>query len=153
MREYLFRGKSVGDLAPWIYGYYHFDKTLNAHYICDKDSLVRYEVRPETVGQLVHKDRNEHDIFHGDILQMYSHSDITHRHEKGLVWIGDGYEPDVREVKYQNGTFYTIGFAGIEQAFMHTARPGQSYEVIGNVHDNPELLLPLNEERILPPNN
>ncbi len=26
-----FRGKSMGYLSTWIYGYYHFDKELNKH--------------------------------------------------------------------------------------------------------------------------
>lgn len=59
-REIIFRGKSTGDLGTWIYGYYLFDKVLNQHFICDKDSLIRYEVISETVGQFTgRKDRDE----------------------------------------------------------------------------------------------
>lgn len=71
-REFLFRGISVGDLTPWIYGYYYFDKTLNAHFICLKDSLYSYEVRAETVGQLLEfKDKDEIDIYESDIVKFH----------------------------------------------------------------------------------
>ena len=52
-RIYKFRGKSNGDIDTWIYGYYHFDKETNLHYICSLEKLIRYEVKPQTVGQLV----------------------------------------------------------------------------------------------------
>jgi hypothetical protein len=52
-RTYKFRGKSNGDIDVWIYGYYHFDKQTNLHYICSLEKLIRYEVKPETVGRLL----------------------------------------------------------------------------------------------------
>ncbi len=69
MREILFRGKSTGDLNKWIYGYYHFDKSVNRHYICDENSLIRYDVIAETVGQFTGKlDTDNTKIFEGDIV-------------------------------------------------------------------------------------
>lgn len=87
-------------------------------------------------------DRNRVEIYHGDILKMYRHSDDTHKHEVGKVWHDGKYHEDIREVKYKLGTFYTKGSYGIEITFMHMARPGESYEVIGNIHQTPELLAP-----------
>ena len=77
------------------------------------------------------RDRNGKEIYEGDIVQMCRHSDITHKHEKDFI----------SEVRFKHGTFYVIQPRyKIEQPFMSMARPGQSYEVIGNIYENPELL-------------
>lgn len=118
----------------------------------DVDDLVGHDVQEHngarmcqiisgTVGQYTGvDDRNGSEIYGGDILRMYKHSDITHKHEVAEAWHDGKYQEDIREVKFHLGAFYTVASYGIEQAFLHMARPGQSFEVIGNIHDNPELL-------------
>jgi len=126
-REILFRGQSVGDLAPWIYGYYHFDKSLNAHYICDRDSLYRYEVRGETIGQYAEwKDINGIEIFEGDVVHVYY---------------------GVGKVIFSAGCFMIEWIddkeANMELLSMQHYKTGHIREdlvVTGNIFSNPELL-------------
>lgn len=148
-REIKFRGKRK-DNGEWVTGYL-IDQGYILAYIdlaqswesgFDSDHKVTcraYEIIPGTVGQFVCNDRNRQPVFEGDILLMYSHSDITHKHEPGKVWHNGKYNQDKREVKCSCGTFYTMNQTyRIEQAFLHMARPGQSFEVIGNIHENAE---------------
>ena len=95
-----------------------------------------FRVIPETVGQYIGvKDKHNVKIYHGDRLKMFRHSDNAGKHIPNVVW-GDGkYHEDIRTVQFKLGTFYTSGDYGIEISFMHMARPGESYKVIGNIHD------------------
>ncbi len=110
MRENLFRGKSVGDLAPWIYGYYHFDKSLNAHYICDKDSLYRYEVISETVGQLTpFTDKNDKEIWEGDTIRWRIPYRTTQTHYGDNIPNGAYTEPLEPGIKIKEGNVEFTG--------------------------------------------
>jgi uncharacterized phage protein (TIGR01671 family) len=151
-----FRGKRV-DTGEWIYGNYVFQPENKDHYdthwiLTGRDNLFygsgtcretfeKYEVIPESVGEFTGlTDKNGKDIYEGDILQMYKHDDNTHQHEKGKIWVSGYYKNDIRQVKFRLGTFYTNGVYNIKIAFMHMARPGESFEVIGNIYENKELL-------------
>lgn len=144
MHEIKFRGKRI-DNGEFVYGFYteiehNDDKSHKHHYIMPvpllenqpEDKPIIVEVDPVTVGQYIGlKDKNGMEIFDGDILQLYRHSDITHKHEKDYM----------STVKFTRGSFYTtIEKYGIDICFINMARPGQSYEVIGNIYANPELL-------------
>ena len=127
----LFSGFAYGDLLQYANG----DVVIR-----QRETWQEWNVIPETVGQFTGlTDKNGVKIFEGDILQMYRHSDDTHKHEKRQVWINGKYQNDIRIVKYELGTFYTNGICEIKIAFLHMARPGESFEIIGNIHDNPEL--------------
>lgn len=96
-----------------------------------------FKVIPETVGQYIGvKDKYNKKIYNGDKLRMFRHSDITGKHEPSKVWRNGEYCEDIRIVQFYLGTFYTFGDYGIEQTFLHMARPGESCEVIGNIHDD-----------------
>lgn len=130
-RQYLFRGKSTGDLAPWIYGYYHYDNATEVHYICDKDTLYRYEVDPETVSQCISiEDQKDMMIYGGDIVSFIYNGETR-------------IEPVIH--------YPHITYIGRSQNFTASYLYGQSIplEIIGTIFDNPELLQP-NKDTINP---
>lgn len=129
MREISFRGKSVSN-NEWVEGFYEFsymyDSLRECHRIilADKPTRTNYlsEVIPETVGQYTGlTDKNGKKIFEGDIL-------------KGILIL----HPDRQtfEVVYENNGFY---FRDEDEEGWHPDHI-DDYEVIGNTHDNPELL-------------
>ncbi len=127
MREILFRGKSK-DNDVWVEGYYcgKVNKTIfspaeDSAQIVDKD-LYWHEVIPETVGQYTGlKDRKGTDIFEGDIVN------IIRAEENGKV-----------EWRENDAAFEVVG-DWLEASFLENLY-GHDVEVIGNIHDNPELL-------------
>jgi len=138
-RNILFRGKDV-KTGKWYFGFYY--KTLGKHYILgwtepDSDSQQLREVIPETVGQFTGlSDKNGVKIFEGDILR--ANSDVTSPDENEI------YKVDWNNKTAQFAFYYLYkgknvivdgfeffdGFWDIENGF----------EIIGNIHDNPELL-------------
>jgi uncharacterized phage protein (TIGR01671 family) len=133
MREIKFRGKRI-DTGEWIYGYFtRNDENGNCYITTQTESggAHPWQVIPETVGQFTGvSDKNGKEIYDRDVLQMFRHSDNTNRHEKDFV----------SKVSFEFGTFYVLGRYATKQSFLHMARPGQSFEIIGNIHDNPELI-------------
>lgn len=111
MREILFRGKTT-DRGEWVQGCYI--ETLrynNLHWIWNGKN--HFTVSPETIGQYTGlTDKNGTKIFEGDIVCVESQN---------------------YEVKYLFAQF----FVGIN---MPIAYKRFGCEVIGNIHDNPELL-------------
>ena len=119
MREILFRGKRC-DNGEWFYGdvRHDYDGTPK----CISDYCGANPVDPATVGQYTGmKDKNDERIFEGDILRIV----LTDGHEDGpIVW------------------------SDIDARYHFESPDGCSYgicewndlEVIGNIHDNPELL-------------
>lgn len=147
IREILFRGKRK-DNKEWVYGNYVYDKRYNRHYIYtgeytdsghfqEPNYLTRYEVIPETVGQYTGlTDKNGTKIFEGDIVK--THSDLY-----GVVVyensFDDEFECDVCgwfwKGKDESGSAYNLSLSDMWDG--HT--------VIGNLHDNPELMKGGNE--------
>ena len=128
MREILFRGKYVCD-GDWIYGYYVGPAGSDtSHEICDISDGVgaRLDVDPETVGQYTGlKDKNGQRIFEGDICRNTRTNEIVsvkwHGTMAGYVW----------SKRKENSHLFDFG---------ELFRAYDKYEVIGNIHDNPELL-------------
>ena len=122
MREIIFRGKRL-DNGEWAYGslFVGFQK----FYICPK-AIAMYnfdgalclggfiEVDPSTVGQYTGlKDKNGKKIFEGDILSLRTGRPHVVRFKDGSFILEDSAIP--------------ISFA-------------IKFEIIGNAHDNPELI-------------
>lgn len=129
MREILFRGKCVEIgiyYKRWIEGFYGEDngKAFIAH---NTDfGLVGSVCDPDTIGQYTGlTDKNGTRIFEGDIINGDSEY-FTYSHPYGTI-------------VYDSGEFL-IAF---DEAFEDVENLGawaNDIEVIGNVHDNPELL-------------
>lgn len=131
MREILFRGKRVDDWE-WIEGGYV--KYNRKHYIISSPNGVIVdwiEVDPATVGQYTGlKDKNGKRIFEGDICRFKEWN-------KGkMCWVG--------EVLYEHQQFIISGGANEECELPFVLQLSrfipECIEVIGNVHDNPELI-------------
>ena len=123
MREILFRGKSA-NTRKWIIGDYE-------HFYLSDGELVVYisewgerndKVFPETVGQYTGlTDKNGKRIFEGDIVRV------------------DDTENAVVEYD-ETSAFYMVVFDRAESDFGSLIEQYPNVEVIGNIHDNPELL-------------
>ena len=121
MREILFRGKRK-DNGEWIY--------------CNK--AFEFEVVPETVGQYTGiTDDNGKKIFEGDILNVINPDDDDYDYITKVYFECNTLCVDVEGQDYD---YTSIGFA-VEIWDDECDR----VEVIGNIHDNPELLLNYNK--------
>lgn len=111
MREIKFRGKRI-DNGEWVYGDLSTKNLFNEPMIYEEE-WADYAVIPETVGQYTGlKDKNGVEIYEGDLLQF------------------EDYPP--QEVVWEDG-----GFA-VEDYYLADWYDGAV--VIGNIHDNPELM-------------
>jgi len=111
MREILFRGKRV-DNGEWVEGYY--SKWQGEHVIFPVDPMGRMrKAHPETVAQFTGLfDKNSKRIFEGDILESY----LGNTRMSGVI-------------KWENDSCGWTQF-----------RPLSTFEIIGNIHDNPKLI-------------
>ena len=129
MREIVFRGKrTVG--GEWVEGAFApHAHPVNA-YIIRHGSTLWVQVDPETVGQYTGlNDRNGRKIFEGDVCEVH--------------WAPPGRKP-VRlrySVVYSKSGFFFKDTTVMGQVSNYTnVGPYLFVEVIGNIHDNPELL-------------
>ena len=135
-REIKFRGRN--DKHGWLTGHYFVNRGV--HFIVE-DGIANplntwedYAVDPDTVGQYTGlKDRNGKEIFEGDILLL---SDKDTHQELAVVEHGlygwTFYNPKT-VLRYEDGSHT---YRAVENCrFMFGTG-----EIIGNIHDNPELL-------------
>lgn len=136
MREILFRGKRQ-DNGEWVEGAFvgKYDPMLCISYAFivaqkPKDSFVTwYAVDPNTVGQYTGLCVNGQKIFEGDIVEGPCHSAWRHDTQRCVVAYGRyGFECR-HHVDGLDSDYYT-----------YKVLFSKKVEVIGNIHDNPELL-------------
>lgn len=135
MREILFRAKDEAS-KQWVYGYYvHLPSAAGSVHIMHvpagnpDESNSAYYVVPETLGQYTGlTDKNGKKIFEGDILKISEGSDE------------DDYV--IRKVYAYRGVlcvdYWTPDWDFNALAFLDNDT-GYVFEIIGNIHDNPEL--------------
>ena len=132
MREILFRGKRI-DNGEWVEGNLFVSDTDGRTHILIGTRIItiEWEVGPSTVGQFTGlTDKNGKRIFEGDIVRFAERR------------IGGENVSIVEQVGFDEGGFCTNryslnnwlrnGIYGITKL--------EGIEVIGNIHDNPELL-------------
>ena len=139
MREILFRGKDKIS-GKWIYG--DLIKSNRKCYIhpqsnaveVDKfigNKIVMREVAIETVGQYIgFKDIDDKEVFEGDILQ-----NIVHKDKYSVLYDKDEYGYFL----YKGDDSYFISVDGF--CLYKENESDVILEVIGNIYDNPELLV------------
>ena len=143
MREIKFRGKRI-DTGEWVYGdlienqgqYYIYHATSETTRVNEDNSILvlGVEVDPDTVGQYTGmKDYVGKEIYEGDVLLLsnkntYQELIVVEHGPYGWVF----YNPKT-VLRFKDGS--------------HTYRVVENYgllfgfgEVVGNIHDNPELL-------------
>lgn len=130
MREILFRGKRESD-GKWLYGLYSDERVHETDFPCifpllEMDDDGDWAVLPETVGQYTGlTDKNGKKIFEGDVVTDRYANNYTPIFQNGIYM---AYNPkDIKLKKAEPSTQFNIIW-----------RDG--CEVIGNIHDNPELL-------------
>ena len=152
MREFLFRGKRI-DNGEWVIGdLVHRTQFYGIPDDCyfiltdgefHADFYYSAEVDCKTIGQYTGlTDKNGKKIFEGDILSVNIRESIvecgarryTGRKIKTLWTVEYG------ERNAQGNGFYVFGLnrrfsLGLTRSVLYNAEP----EVIGNIHDNPEL--------------
>ena len=141
MREILFRGKRLQG-GNWVEGYF-FKSDINKRereskkatliFTPDCDTFIMvpechnsFMVVSDTVGQYTGlKDKNGKRIFEGDIAKVLQ-----------------GKDKDIAYVGFENGAFMLYPKTGniYERTLWSYWYNDWDVEVIGNIHDNPELL-------------
>ena len=139
MRGVKFRGKRL-DNGQWVCGFLFVNDT-NQSFILPKSTLWRTEsdgvkmrsvmsahkVNPDTVGQYTDlKDKDGAEIWEGDIIKI--------RNPYNNCWSTDG-------AAVEFSTEYVGGWViSNESQNLNLGSRQNHIEVIGNIHDNPELL-------------
>lgn len=154
MREILFRGKQLK--GKWVFGdlYTEIYNPENDPHGCDRrveasisthDKArpwhnVITDVNPDTVGQYIGlTDKNGKKIFEGDIVHCYGHDSIGTFDWKAVVEFGNpnctySWGWQLKPITEPNGNPDILLWVEMSD-YMDIY-----CEVIGNIHDNPELL-------------
>ncbi len=126
MRTIKFRGKDI-ESGQWAIG--------DLHTLCDKPHIhtehtsfpfagKRSFVNPDTIGQFTGlHDKNGKEIYEGDIIRF-----VNGQKKVNGEWVDNEF---IYTIEYSEGAFR--GVLGLSKSL-------DAVEVIGNIHDTPELL-------------
>ena len=130
MRDILFRGKDA-ETGKWIYGWVFGEKAesiieLDTQYVSEEGVEAYYTsvVIPETVGQYTGlDDKNGVKIFEGDVVRYLN-----------SIESGNG-------VVISDSCAFLFNWIDIDEidSLLRYFQCSEELEVIGNVHDNPEV--------------
>lgn len=158
-REILFRGKSIQN-GKWLYGNIQIPEAPYDEYFM-WDNGWQMQVDPDTIGQYTGLiDKNGKKIFEGDILRVSEYENILMREFNDETDCFDMFTleeitGELRQsytspVIWEEGTFcistkgdwlhHNDMFLAVLFGDMKRSSPIFIFEVIGNIHDNPELL-------------
>lgn len=137
MREIKFKGKPIfadGHQSNYfVYGHY-FQLIQNGnirHVIHSLNDGGKY-IDPDTLGEFTGiYDKNGEEVYEGDIVKIKTLQGIVTWHPNGYFCIHT-YKCDISEVSYTA--------IGDMVDYLHKDLYDDGIEVIGNIHDNPELM-------------
>ena len=139
-REILFRGKWI-DNGEWVHGYLIGDDVIVGEIIEFEDEYFYCEfwwkVDPKTVGEFTGLcDKNGANIFEGDILKVDTEFENSTIHR--VIWGGSYPAFEIEPNPYDdcNGLQYVA----------HVCE-NTTCQIIGNIHDNPDLLKGTNKKK------
>jgi len=159
-REILFRGKRIdnGEWVEWFlvdscYGLVLLPKLNNGetslyHVDGNEWNVCSYEILPETIGQFTGlTDINGKEIFEGDIVrwvfeQHYWEAVISTvpNNKSNTLYAMETFHNCTTD---DEGEFYTYKRSNSRNGSLNDIEYlSRECEVIGNIHDNPELLKP-----------
>lgn len=141
MREIKFRGYAVEEMvnSQWVEGFGVYEIKLAEHYVKevgrDSDWVLYtysgdYRVDPKSIGQYTGlKDKNGKEIYEGDVLLFNNDYPNAQKMDWKCV------------VKYRKGSFVCeYPKDGVYNYFDSWNVPKVTWEVIGNIYENPSLL-------------
>ena len=151
MREVLFRGKRLED-GTWVEGYYAKatdmlnDEEVHIIFNPELELFPRSEfgtfdeVDPDTVGQCTGmRDKTDKRIFEDDIVKIklsYGEGYNTRRVTGAIKYDADGNLGVIIEyiddIPVWSNILFELNLSGAIEEYC--------FEIIGNIHDNPELL-------------
>lgn len=143
MREIKFRGKDL-NTNDWVYGDLEIhrkdSRRLIHSYNENGDYNRQYDVDEETIGQFTGlRDKNGREIYEGDIVRK---TETTYRMtDLGVVRYCNEEAKFVLHVTDKYGKYDFSFVKDFQSQDGHATVPCHNeYEVVGNIHDNPELL-------------
>lgn len=144
MREILFRGKRED--GKWAHGFYYAyirdDNGQKEHCILQdissltQDFKINY-VDPATVGQYTGVKDSKRTEEYPEGQEIYEGDILHHKWDSG----NDIWEETISEVKFSKGAFVVDDKKRSDWLLsLHALPKWAELKVIGNIHDNPELL-------------